>query len=84
MEDEDEFEDWLDMNWERLFKIELEAWYTDPALWPKSRTEGFQIIVPIRTLNNALLFILLYKTTRCFVKFSHGSPNFADFKGLAR
>lgn len=39
VEDEDEFEDWLDKNWERVFKIELEAWYTDSAMWPKNRTK---------------------------------------------
>ncbi len=29
---------WIKRNWQALFETELEGWYTDPDLWPKTRT----------------------------------------------
>lgn len=29
---------WIKRNFKQLFESELEGWYTDPDLWPKSRT----------------------------------------------
>jgi hypothetical protein len=34
----DKLHRWLRRNFAQLFEMELEAWYTDPALWPSSRT----------------------------------------------
>lgn len=31
-------ERWIKANLDVLFEAELEAWYTDPDLWPKNRT----------------------------------------------
>ena len=31
-------ERWIRRNYKVLFESELEGWYTDPALWPKTRT----------------------------------------------
>lgn len=31
-------ERWLKRNYAELFAMELEGWYTDPALWPQTRT----------------------------------------------
>jgi len=31
-------ERWLERNYEALFEMELEGWYTDAALWPQDRT----------------------------------------------
>ncbi|EWH03045.1 hypothetical protein [Halomonas sp. BC04] len=32
---------WVKANWRNLFESELEAWYTDPALWPKLSLKRF-------------------------------------------
>jgi hypothetical protein len=34
----DTFQRWLKKNYADLFEMELEGWYTDPALWPKDRS----------------------------------------------
>ena len=31
-------EEWIAANFKTLFEDELESWYTDTALWPKTRT----------------------------------------------
>jgi hypothetical protein len=36
-DDSKSLERWLKRNYEGLFEIELEGWYTDPALWPQGR-----------------------------------------------
>ena len=36
VEDEDECEDWLRLNWRPLFEEELEGWYADESLWPEA------------------------------------------------
>ena len=36
--DDDEFEGWLALNVQLLFEEELNAWYTDPKLWPQERS----------------------------------------------
>ena len=38
VEDQDEFEGWLELNYKILFEEELDGWYTDPALWPQDRS----------------------------------------------
>jgi hypothetical protein len=38
VEDEEELEAWLSLNYEVLFDEELAGWYTDPALWPQDRS----------------------------------------------
>lgn len=38
VEDEQEFAEWLELNWEVLFEEQLEEWYTDPSLWPQDRS----------------------------------------------
>lgn len=43
VENQDELEEWLDLNFETLFEEELYGWYTDPTLWPQDRSlELFQ------------------------------------------
>jgi len=37
-ENEETQQAWIKRNFRQLFKSELEGWYTDPELWPKSRT----------------------------------------------
>jgi hypothetical protein len=37
-EDPPTFERWLRRNYVALFEMELEGWYTDPALWPQDRS----------------------------------------------
>jgi len=42
-EQEDEAEEWLQQNFEKIFEIELDGWCTDPSVWPKDRSfEAFQ------------------------------------------
>ena len=36
-DDPESLERWLKRNYADLFEMELEAWYTDPALWPQVR-----------------------------------------------
>jgi hypothetical protein len=36
--DPESLERWLKRNYADLFEMELEEWYTDPALWPQVRT----------------------------------------------
>jgi hypothetical protein len=36
-DDAENLEDWLHLNFMKLFEHELEDWYTDESLWPKSR-----------------------------------------------
>ena len=38
VEDQDEFEGWLESNSKIIFEEELDGWYTDPALWPQDRS----------------------------------------------
>lgn len=38
VEDREELEDWLELNYQDLFEDELGEWYTDPALWPQDRS----------------------------------------------
>lgn len=38
VEDQEEFEKWLELNHEQLFEEELEGWYTEPGLWPQDRS----------------------------------------------
>ena len=35
----DDYERWIDLNYEVLFEDELEGWYTDESLWPQERTK---------------------------------------------
>src|SRR5215831_19882355 len=37
-ESSDKLHRWLQRNFAQLFEMELEAWYTDLALWPAKRT----------------------------------------------
>lgn len=37
-EDPETLEHWLKRNYAALFEMELEDWYTDPALWPQQRS----------------------------------------------
>ncbi|MES0490841.1 MAG: hypothetical protein ABUK01_12670 [Leptospirales bacterium] len=37
VEDGEFLDRWLDLNYETLFKNELNAWYTDESLWPEKR-----------------------------------------------
>jgi hypothetical protein len=37
-DDPQSLERWLKRNYANLFEMELEGWYTDPALWPQERT----------------------------------------------
>ena len=37
-DDPESLERWLKRNYADLFEMELEEWYTDPALWPQVRT----------------------------------------------
>ena len=32
------FERWLRKNYEEIFEMELDGWYTDPKLWPQDRS----------------------------------------------
>jgi len=32
------FERWLKRHYDHFFEMELEGWYTDPALWPPDRS----------------------------------------------
>jgi hypothetical protein len=34
----EEFEEWLEENYQPLFEEVLEEWYVDPSLWPQDRT----------------------------------------------
>jgi hypothetical protein len=36
-DDPSSLERWLKRNYEGLFEMELEGWYTDPSLWPLGR-----------------------------------------------
>ena len=38
IENRSELDEWLALNYDALFEAELDAWYTDEALWPKNRT----------------------------------------------
>ena len=38
VEDQDELSQWLAQNHQALFEEELNGWYTDSALWPRSRS----------------------------------------------
>jgi hypothetical protein len=38
VEDSGELERWLARNHAEVFEIELNGWYTDPALWPRDRS----------------------------------------------
>jgi hypothetical protein len=38
VEDQEELNKWLELNYDILFEEELNGWYTDPALWPKDRS----------------------------------------------
>jgi len=38
VEDEADFEEWLELNGVALFEEELNSWYTDPDLWPGDRS----------------------------------------------
>lgn len=38
VEDEDEFEEWLELNYDLLFEELLGEWYTDASLWPDDRS----------------------------------------------
>ena len=40
VEDEGELDDWLARHHEELFEEELQGWYTDPALWPRTGRYG--------------------------------------------
>ncbi len=37
-ESSDKLHRWIRRNFSQLYEMELNAWYTDPALWPASRT----------------------------------------------
>ncbi len=37
VDDPEGLEQWLERNYDVFFELELEAWYTEPALWPKVR-----------------------------------------------
>lgn len=38
IENRDELDDWIALNYEVLFEMELWQWYTDEELWPNNRT----------------------------------------------
>ena len=38
VEEQEEFEKWLESNYEIIFEEELNGWYTDPVLWPQDRS----------------------------------------------
>lgn len=38
VEDQEELDSWLELNHDILFEVELNGWYTDPALWPQDRS----------------------------------------------
>jgi hypothetical protein len=38
VEDQEELDDWLELNYDILFEEELNGWYSDPALWPQDRS----------------------------------------------
>lgn len=37
-ESEEQVRAWVRLNFEALFEMELEGWYTEPELWPEHRT----------------------------------------------
>ncbi|MGH8477881.1 MAG: hypothetical protein ACRERS_08775 [Methylococcales bacterium] len=43
VEDPDDLEDWIELNYDDLFEEELYGWIDEPSLWPQDRTlELFQ------------------------------------------
>jgi hypothetical protein len=38
LDDDEESLKYIESIYSKIFKIELDSWYTDPAFWPKNRT----------------------------------------------